>query len=194
MQNITYILDLEYFSSAKPGREDYFFGYREVALLRCDRLARDPWIAFTPVWPGRIPLENSRIRQTINWERNLSRLEYSPDLRYPFILHEDVKAFLKKHIGDLPFNCFIGYKGGQAEQQLLDELGYRSINLELLNCPKLSEILNTYPELEELARCYNCGFHMYNRRSWWLKRNGDVPVHCAAVEVFCFNYWLQHNL
>ena len=194
MQNIAFILDIEYYSCAKLGRPDYFFGYREVSLLRCDRVAIDPCVFFAPVWPGQIPLENPRIRASVNWERNLSRLDYSPDLKAPYIRHEEVKDFLRSRIGTLPTGSYVGYKGGTVERDLLFELGYDSINLEHLQCPKYEVILQMYPELNALSQRYNCGYHTYNRRRWWVARNGDPLVHCSAVEVYCFNYWLQRNL
>ena len=59
----------------------------------------------------------------------------------------------------------VAYKGGDIERNLLDNMGVRCINLEVLECPKYADLLTKYGYIQEccrpyhLADTYHCSKH-----------------------------------
>ena len=66
----------------------------------------------------------------------------------------------------------IGYKGGNAERDLLHKLGIPSVNLEDFGCPKFEHLV-----ICGFEPCTGCGSHIR-------------PSHCAMVECDVFFRWV----
>jgi hypothetical protein len=148
------------------------------------------------VHPGKLPLYDKEARNTFQWQRNFHCLHYSPNKRYPYILHEEVGSFVLANLSRTfsKETDIIAYKGGDIERQLCEKLGIRSINLECLGCPKFEVILRRYPETEQLANYHNCMMHVCERPYWYKERYGDSFPHCAASEIAVFSWWVNNVL
>jgi hypothetical protein len=79
-----------------------------------------------------------------------------------FFTLEEAMTFLTKEFtsnADL-----VAYKGGDIERNLLNNMGVRCINLEVLTCPKYVDLLTKYGYQQEccpyhVAQSYHCSRH-----------------------------------
>ncbi len=67
----------------------------------------------------------------------------------------------------------IGYKGGNVERDILNQLGIPNVNIEDFNCPKY----NYLPKVT----ISDCGFH--------LPLNN---YHCPKLECYAFSLWVKN--
>lgn len=90
--------------------------------------------------------------------------------------------FVEDNLIQLVKNCYVrskkatkdivGYKGGNVEEQLLNELGIKHLNLEDYGCPKFEHL----PPLENEI---DCGHHVIKNK------------HCAKVKCKAFAKWVK---
>lgn len=80
----------------------------------------------------------------------------------------------------------VGYKGGNLERRLLDELQIQSVNMELLDCPRFNTLFDSLHHDKHLRTCYmndtaaiQCPLHTNHRSG----------LHCAKHEVCMFRRW-----
>ena len=71
----------------------------------------------------------------------------------------------------------VAYKGGDIERNLLNNMGVRCINLEILGCPKYVDLLTKYGFVSEC-----CSFHMTD------------TYHCSRHEVKVFMHFVKDLL
>lgn len=91
-----------------------------------------------------------------------------------------VKTFILSHE-----NAFIAYKGGQEEKKILNKLGLRSINLEVLGCPKFDHLIKNPNFMKIEIDTNNCRLH---------RKIQNKTFHCSLLEVHVFKNWLQSYL
>jgi hypothetical protein len=71
----------------------------------------------------------------------------------------------------------IGYKGGNIERNMLDKMRVKSINLEVLGCPKYSALLSKYGVAQ-----HDCGYHLHSG-----------VYHCSGHEVELFAHFVERK-
>lgn len=125
MNNITYIIDIECFRNKK---KEYIF--KEVAIHNIKR-------HYTHLYHIRLPASlfkegynpsNSFVSKYVH---GLELKNYASDISYSTLL-QNIKDL------DPHQNKLWAYKGGEIEKKLLDKLGFKSLNLEDLHCPRFS--------------------------------------------------------
>ena len=90
-----------------------------------------------------------------------------------YYLYDEVMCILRQTLskGDL-----IGYKGGTIERDLLQGLGLKGVNLELMRCPKYSNLLTKYGVEQQ-----DCGKHLFKGEN-----------HCSGHEVQLFGRFVKN--
>lgn len=87
-------------------------------------------------------------------------------------------------------NKLIAYKGGHYEKDLIAAVGYGylSVNLELFQCPKFVDILNSFdePTKHQFITQYTCNRHD--------DLGSFSNIHCPQLEARCFEkFILDHQ-
>ena len=90
-----------------------------------------------------------------------------------YYLYDEVMCLLRTIFCD---SDLIGYKGGLIERNLLRGFGLKGINLEVLKCPKYSELLTKYGVEQQ-----TCGKHLYKLHN-----------HCSWHEVQLFGRFVEN--
>lgn len=130
--------------------------------------------------------------------RNVHRIPFR-DTSNDRLSQQDVVHTLRQFLETAyqPLDCLtVGYKGGNIEAILLSRLNVRSVNLELLNCPKFNDLVlqptyqplmrDVYPDLEQIQ----CSLHSFNANANANDDDNDcVSWHCAKQEVCVFRRW-----
>ena len=150
---ITHVMDCEaYSNSAKK------VFLREVSVYRVKTHECSSFQIFMPFVP--FNEKQYSVRYQI---RNIHGLPVvKTRLRNDFFTLEEAMTFLTKEFtsnADL-----VAYKGGDIERNLLNNMGVRCINLEVLACPKYVDLLTKYGYRQEccpyhIADSYHCSRH-----------------------------------
>lgn len=97
-----------------------------------------------------------------------------------------VKEFVCKDL-DEPI---VGYKGGQYEKQLLDKISIKSINLEILGCPRFDALIQHSMFSHVNVNTSACQLH---KNMPHFNDGRNVP-HCSVLEVQVFRNWYLYHL
>ena len=89
-----------------------------------------------------------------------------------FYTYGEVMAMLERQF--LSFADLVAYKGGTIERDLLSSMGVKSINIEVLGCPKYTQLF-TLSGIDHWC----CRYHIYN------------SFHCSAHQVEVFKHFIM---
>lgn len=167
--NIRFIIDIEGF----PEKNITYF--KEVSVY-------DAYTNFTDLYHVRLPislLKRGRTKPIQFVEKNIHGIPFKnwlSDHFYSKVIYEIQKK-------DKERIYIWAYKGGIIEKNLLSSLGFKSINLEELGCPKVEVIIDrmSLQNLNKLQCPRHTRFANVNR-----------TCHCSRVEVNVFALWLKN--
>lgn len=169
IKRLKYLLDIEYITIDRNHKCP-----REICLY--DMYDMKP-VLYTEVQPcisfheAEAKYKNSHV-----WIlKNNHGLSCRPKKGRPAILCQDVasclkNAFLKYGLEECET---VGYKGGNIEKDILETIGIQSVNIEMFNVPKFSELIHT------IRSNYKCDAH-----------NAITNYHCPVVECDTFAFYL----
>ncbi|CAB4013531.1 Hypothetical predicted protein [Paramuricea clavata] len=161
-QRITHVMDCEAYTNKKKTF------LREISVYRVKTGECSSFQVYMPFVP--FNERNYTIRYQINKVHGLPII--NTRLTDDFYTLEESMDFLTDEFmrnADL-----VAYKGGDIERNLLNNMGVRCINLEVLSCPKYANLLTKYGHRQEC-----CQYHL-----------GDY-FHCSKHEVKVFAHFVQ---
>ncbi|CAB3977255.1 Hypothetical predicted protein [Paramuricea clavata] len=149
---ITHVIDCEAYTNKK---KTYL---REISVYRVKTGEYSSFQVFTPFVPF------NEYDYTIDYQ--IKKIHGLPmvhsRLTPDFYTLKESMAFLTKEFMDGA--DLVAYKGGDIERNLLNNMGTRCINLEVLGCPKYVDLLTMYGQTQEccqyhIAANYHCSKH-----------------------------------
>ena len=156
---ITHVIDCEAYTNVKK---------REVSVYRVKTGECSSFQVYMPFVP--FNEKNYTIQYQIQKVHGLPIV--NKRLTSDFFTLEESMDFLTKEF--LSNADLVAYKGGDIERNLLNTMGVRCINLEVLSCPKYAELLTKYGYEQEC-----CEYHIGNY------------FHCSKHEVKVFSEFVQ---
>ena len=155
---ITHVIDCEAYTNVKKTF------LREVSVYRVKTGEFSSFQVYMPFVP--FNEKNYTIQYQIQKVHGLPIV--NKRLTSDFFTLEESMDFLTKEF--LSNADLVAYKGGDIERILLNTMGVRCINLEVLSCPKYAELLTKYGYEQEC-----CEYHIGNY------------FHCSKHEVKVFS-------
>ena len=161
VNRITHVMDCEAYTIAKD--KVYL---REVSFYR----VRDKKVCSFQIYMPDLYLNPKNVYYQIKYIHGLPLVhrKYNNDfLQYYEMFQVLCEEFMTS--GDL-----VGYKGGTIERNLLNKLGTKGINIELLGCDKYANLITKYGVEPERCKYHNSG-----------------DYHCSRHEVEIFARYLE---
>lgn len=126
----------------------------------------------------------------VDWVyRNIHHLPFKD---VPYDLPQNEKYGIVKYFCEMAAknNKLIAYKGGHYEKDLIATVGYGhlSINLELFECPKFIDIINSF---DEQTKCQFIVQYTCNRHDNF---NFSCNIHCPQLEARCFEKFILDKI
>ncbi|CAB3977894.1 Hypothetical predicted protein [Paramuricea clavata] len=161
VSRITHVIDCEAYNNKKKTF------IREISVYRVKTGECSSFQVFMPF----VPFNESNY--TIDYQ--IKRIHGLPVVRKrltdDFYTFKESMTFLTDEF--MRHADLVAYKGGDIERTLLNNMGVRCINLEILSCPKYIDLLTIFGQTQEC-----CPYHLGNH------------FHCSKHEVKMFAHFI----